>query len=439
MEDSDPLLLGALRRRGVASAAELCAALGWSQPTLSRRLAAAASAVLVLGRGKATRYALPQPMLGAAAQQPLHWVAEDGVIRPWGALSLLAGGAVHVQGAEGFEGLQRSGLPWFLAPLRAEGFLGRALARRLAVFGLPESPVGWTVEQQLFAALHVPDGPGALILGDGTGAPAEPSSVEAGMPAEFDALADAAGHTLPAGSSAGGEQAKFVAQDPLDGHPAIVKFSPPRGSPFGERWHALLQAEALALALLADHGVPVAQTRVVATARRTCLVSRRFDRIALPRSPRRFGRRHVVPLWAVHEAFVPGPMRHWAASCEALVHQRRLPPEAAPQAASLLAFGRLIGNTDMHFGNLSLWVEPHDVARGRFALAPLYDMLPMRWRPQPHTGELDWLPFGPEPADLASPAAPLAALFWSRVADSPQFERAFRDLAGTMHRRIADP
>lgn len=431
--DDTPLRL-ALAARGVARSAELQQALGLSQATLSRRIAAAGPGVLTLGRGRSTRYALPQSLLGAPAQQPLVWIGEDGSARRWGTLSLLAGGRLHIEAADGLDVLLAGRLPWFLAPLRSEGFLGRALGRRLAAFGLPAAPEQWSLEQQLFAALHVPDGPGAIVLG-----PAEPGVHAApGTAAEsdFDLLAEAVAATLPAGSSAGGEQAKFVGHDPLDGHPAIVKFSPPRGTPYGERWHALLHAEAMALALLAEHGVPVAQARVVETARRTHLVSRRFDRIALPRHPGRFGRRHVVPLWAVHEAFVPGPLRDWAASCEALARQRRLPADAAPQAAALLAFGRLIGNTDMHFGNLSIVVEPAEVKRGRFRLAPLYDMLPMRWRPQPATGELDWFAFEPDLSDLASPAAPLAAEFWSRVADAPGFEPGLRTLARTMHGRL---
>jgi hypothetical protein len=134
---------------------------------------------------------------------------------------------------------------------------------------------------------------------------------------------------------------------------------------------------------------------------------------------------------------VSGPQRHWAATSEALERQRRLPPGSAAQAAALLAFGRLIGNSDMHFGNLSLWVEPQDVARGRFSLAPLYDMLPMRWRPQPQTGELDWFAFTPDAADLASAAAPLAAEFWRRLSRSSEVSGGLRRLAGTMHSRMA--
>ncbi len=409
-----------LSTRGVLDSAQLQQALARSQPSVSRLLAAAAGHVLVIGRGRNTRYGWPQPIHGAAGRQALHWVGDDGQVHRWGELSCLPGERVHVRAA-GVETLTTGRLPWFLAPLRAEGFLGRALARRLAPLGLGAAPEQWPLVHVLFAALQTPDPPGAITLGD-TARPELPALA-------LDRLAAEAASTLPAGSSAGGEQAKFLARDDA-GHPVLVKFSPPRGTPFGERWHELLHAEHLALALLAEHGVPVAASAMLHTAQRTGLVSRRFDRVG------RHGRRHVVPLWAAHEAFVPGPAQHWAASCEALERQRRLPTGSAEQARALLQFGRLIGNTDMHMGNLSLAVQPEDVAAGRFTLAPLYDMLPMRWRPDVQTGQLDAMPFTPDPGDTHSAAAPLAAEFWGRVAASAQMGAAFRAMARTMRQRV---
>ena len=280
--------------------------------------------------------------------------------------------------------------------------------------------------------MRLPDAPGALVLGDaladglgGASASAQPAAEP-----DWDALAQATAGSLPAGSSAGGEQAKFLTRG-ADGAALLVKFSPPRDSPFGQRWHDLLHAEALALALLAEHGVPVASSRIVETPRRTHLVSLRLDR----HGPH--GRSHVVPLRAVHDAFVQGPRQHWAATCQALARQRRLPAEAAAQAQALLHFGRLIGNTDMHFGNLSLRVAWADFARGRFTLAPVYDMLPMRWRPDSQSGDLGLLPFTPEAIDLQSAARPVALQFWQRAAQAPALSEGFRALARLMAQRLA--
>jgi HipA-like C-terminal domain len=415
-------VMARLTQRGWAGSGELQVALGKSQATVSRVLAALAPRLLVLGAGRRTRYALPQPIGGRPAQQPLHWVHEDGRIEHWGTLSFIAGGRVHVA-AQGVDLHGTGALPWLLAPLRGEGFIGRLQAQRLAPLGLDRDPARWSLEHQLLAALHGGDAPGALVLGEPSFAPAAPE-------VDFDTLAHDVAALLPAGSSAGGEQAKFLTRGTHDGAPILVKFSPPRGTPFGERWHDLLHAEALALEVLAAHGVPVAEARVQQTARRTYLVSTRFDRIGAA------GRRHAVPLWAAHEAFVAGPRQHWAATCDALAAQRRLPAEAAAQARALLHFGRLIGNTDMHFGNLSLFVTPADAPRGRFTLAPVYDMLPMRWRPDPATGALDLAPFTPEPIDLQSMARPVAAAFWERAVSQAALSAGFRALAREMRARV---
>ena len=428
MPDRSVPLQSALRsllaQHGVASAAQLGAALGISQPTLSRALAALAGEVAVLGAGRATRYAWPQTVLGRAAAQPLHWVHEDGRVERLGTLQFIAGARLHVA-APGIDWLTEGTLPWLLSPLRGEGFIGRAQAQALSAFGLDRDPGRWPLEHQLFAALHAGDPPGAIVLGD-VAAPALPTLHG---DADLDTLADAASRGTLAGSSAAGEQPKFLARC-ADGWPALVKFSPPRSTPFGERWHDLLQAEALALAVLAEHDVPVAQAELVLTARRSYLVSRRFDRVGSD------GRRHAVPLHALHDAFVRGPRQHWTASVEALVAQRRLPSEAVPQVRAIQQFGRLIGNTDMHFGNLSLLVARDDAARGRFKLAPVYDMLPMRWRPDPATGEMGLLPFTPEPVDLQSAVRPVAAQFWHRAADLPGSSAEWRALAQAMYQRL---
>lgn len=421
--------LALLRHRGVLSSAELQALLGKSQPTVSRLMAQLSAQAVMLGSARSTRYAAAQSIFGFDAEQPIAWVGEDGRIdADWGRLTFIVGDRMHVR-APAVNALVQGGLPWFLAPLRPAGFLGRLLARRLALQGADADPERWSLAQVLFATLHTSDGPGALVLGPWhADAPHPLPLTGVGAAAGYDALAADVAAALPAGSSAGGEQAKFLAR--VDDRHVLVKFSPRRGTPFGERWHDLLHAEHLALTALHRHGVPVAETTIVETAHRTHLESTRFDRIGAR------GRRHAVALDAVHDAFVPGSRRNWGATCEALAAQRRLPATVPAQARALQQFGRLIGNTDMHFGNLSLAVDPDGLARGHFTLAPLYDMLPMRWRPDAMSGELGLLPFTPDEADLASAARPIALEFWQRVATHDATSRGFRGLAGEMARRM---
>jgi len=425
MESNDNTLESTLRQalaqQGVATAAQLQAAIGRSQPTVSRLLAALGPDLLVLGQGRSTRYALAEPFSGMPPRLPVHWVHPDGRIEVWGSVAVATGQRVHLE-APGMDLLTQGQLPWLLAPLRAEGFLGRMLAQRLALQGLDRQPERWSVAQQLFAASVQPDAPGALVVGDPRTSALPPWRTGA----DLDALAADVAATLPAGSSAGGEQAKFLARR-ADGQAVLVKFSPPRGTPFGERWHDLLHAEALALQVLRAHDVAVALSTVIETSARTYLVSERFDRLP-PQGGQRFeGRRHAVPLHAVHDAFVSGPREHWAATAQSLVRQRRLPSEAAAQVAALLR------------GNLSLWVDPADVAAGRFTLAPVYDMLPMRWRPDTVAGTLDLWPFSPEPVDLQSAALPVACAFWSAAAGCAHLSPGFRDLAAQMLAKLQDP
>jgi hypothetical protein len=425
----------------VLSSTELQTRLGKSQPTVSRALQALGPAVVALGSGRARRYALPQTILGLPARQRLTWVDESGRREAFGELTLLAGDRLHVA-APGLDLITRGELPWFLAPLRPQGFLGRLQAQRLAGLGFDANPERWGLAQVLYAAAQLDDVPGALVLGEpprpaALGTPAAPSAAE--RLARYDALADDVAGTLPAGSSAGGEQAKFLCTT-ADGGAELVKFTPPRGTPFGERWHDLLQAEALALQILAEQGLPTARTEVLGSARRSYLVSHRFDRLAtggVVAGPA--GRRHAVALDAIHAAFVGGPRQHWAATCRELARQRRLPAHAPAQVTQVLHFGRLIGNTDMHFGNLSLWVARSDLARGRFDLAPLYDMLPMRWRPDATTGDLGLSPFAPDATAMAGPARVWAATYWQRLASAPTLSTPWRNLAGEMARRIGAP
>jgi hypothetical protein len=438
-------VLTALDQQGVLTSAQLQATLGKSQPSVSRVLQSLGPAVVRLGSGRATRYARPQNILGLPARQPLTWVDETGRREPWGELTLLAGDRLHVQ-ADGLDRMTQGELPWFLAPLRPQGFLGRLQAQQLAGLGFDANPERWSLPQLLFAAAQLDDVPGALLLGEPpTPAPAASTlHINAATGVErlilYDALAGDVARTLPAGSSAGGEQAKFLCSSP-EGGAELVKFTPPRGTPFGERWHDLLQAEALALQVLAEQGIPCARSEVLHSPLRSYLVSQRFDRLATggtrggARGP--IGRRHAVALDAVHRAFVGGPRQHWAATCQALAGQRRLPAVALQQVRSALMFGRLIGNTDMHFGNLSLWVERADLARGRFTLAPLYDMLPMRWRPDASTGALDLLPFDPDAMALTDPARDWALHYWERMAERASCSLEWRGLAKTLAIRIA--
>jgi hypothetical protein len=428
-------ILGHLSAQGIASSQDLQRATGKSQATVSRLLAELSNRIVTLGRARATRYGLPRLIRGLPAQQPITWTDEAGTPTQIGILTFLERELVHV---DLFHGLQSVGnrLPWFLQPLKVQGFLGKVNAGRLVEAGLSPDPTAWNLESTLFAALRLNDPPGAITLGDHFAREDNVDQLtyaladDTGLPAVLDLLSSDVARHLPAGSSAGGEQPKFLAV--LDGERhVLVKFTPPRDLPFGKRWHDLLHAEWLALDVLAQHGVPVAKARVIESRTRTYLVSERFDRLGL------HGRRHVVAIGEAHEAFVPGTYDNWHATAQALARQGRLPPVEPDRIKALLEFGRLIGNTDMHSGNLALFVELDDLARGRFTTAPVYDMLPMRWRPNPVSGGWDdYVPFEPDERSRKGPAAGPAAVFWDRLLACDAVSTEMRSMAGRMLERI---
>ncbi len=175
----------------------------------------------------------------------------------------------------------------------------------------------------------------------------------------------------------------------------------------------------------------MAKARIVCSRHRTYLISERFDRIG------RSGRIHVVAIGDVHDAFVRGGSMTWVDSARTLAGQRRLEPIHVARIDALHRFGRLIGNTDMHSGNLGLLVELENIKRARFSLAPVYDMLPMRWRPEPmRIGDVGYTPFEPDRAALSASAIRPARLFWQRLAGVDAVSAPLRRVAADMAGRL---
>jgi len=129
------LVLGILSAEGAATSQALQAGLAKSQATVSRLVSGMSDQVLRLGRARSTIYGLPRSIRGEAAQQPIWLTTESGKVQRIGTLSYLARDLIHVD-AEFGSSLSQGSLPWQLAPLRAQGFLGRLLARRLELAGV---------------------------------------------------------------------------------------------------------------------------------------------------------------------------------------------------------------------------------------------------------------------------------------------------------------
>lgn len=434
-----------LAREGPLSAPDAARLLGVDPITVKRQAAAVGAGILVVGRGKNTRYARPAPSITGVAQWPLFWVADGGVVTEFALASHLRPDVLHSYGSGINVSIARD-LPWFMTPLKLRGYLGRVSRNRLgAVSDLWDSqPERWSLAQQLFAAQSATlDHAGAILVGESavhawqmsrniSPHPDAPTT----LAAVYDGLADAATEGRVAGSSADGEQPKFSARVIDAGgtiREVLVKFSPPRGTPFGDRWNDLLHAEAFACDVLREHGFSTPASRIVTSSKRTYFESTRIDRVGGVQAASR-GRRHLLPLASVHAAFVAGAPQSWPNTVARLVAQKRIAFDALAITQTLYAFGQLIGNTDMHFGNLGAIVDsPAAIAKGRMTLAPCYDMLPMRFAPGPHS-DIEFTAFSNElsaalPPPIVQTVRALAQDFWRRISKSAAVSEAWRRFA----------
>ena len=420
--DSIRLLL----TNGPMAARQIVEKTGLSQPTVSRALAALGDEVLRLGSGPSIHYVL-RDRSRSFASTLIFRVSEEGLIRELGSLAPVRSDGFVIVQADGVV-LHSDGLPWWMYDMRPQGYLGRAYAStHAAVLGLPANPEHWGDMDVMRALLaHGHDVIGNLLIGE----LARDRFIEMPAPLPVDrevaypALAASTSAGDVPGSSAGGEQPKFCAYSER-GH-VLVKFSMPDDNPISERWRDLLLAEHLALSVL---GV---ETNVFDFGGQRFLEAPRFDRVG------QFGRLGVFSLRALEAEFVGDVSAPWPSLVRRLVADGHVHADAIAGAALLWAFGTLIGNTDMHAGNLS-FISGH----GRpYHLAPAYDMLPMGFAPRSGGALVDTL----SPASLTSSvdgatwreALGLAEGFFSLARNCDGFSARFAPCLDAIRRHIDD-
>ena len=440
-------LLNYLKINGPTLSSKLVSHFGISRPTLSRRVQALGNAIVSIGNARATQLAARHASFSTSV--PLYGVQESGQIEPVGHLCPLIEGertqwlleSTNAPAAL-FEGEFKDGLypgwPWFLEDLRPAGFLGRAFGKRMAkLIQIKEKPEEWT-DSELLTALtgFGANLQGNLILGDGPAlenCQALKIAIAKGdyrksTPEVFPEYAERAlEEDEEYGSSAGGEQPKFttmVSRTPEEApHAVIVKFSPRDTSLTGRRWADLLYAEHIANEVLREVGFKTAQTRTFYLDKRVFLESERFDRVGPT------GRRGLVSLRALDAAHLGLGQGNWAKAARQLHAGKWITVEDCECMIRLHCFGELIANTDMHWGNLSFFLPD----QSPYPLAPVYDMLPMRFRPS-STGEVierTFEPKLPKPEDQAAwlEMHPHALTFWQRITEHPDISSDFKAIA----------
>ena len=269
------------------------------------------------------------------------------------------------------------------------------------------------------------DLPGNLVLGDdsslfGFSGPSVRPITYAEREEHYSKMATQAVEGNLYGSSVEGEQPKFTTwlRDEADGdvEAVIVKFTDRLSSPNGRRWADLLAAEQTARMVVGNTALADAESphsELYDFGNRRFYQISRFDRIG------RSGRKGLVSLRALHDAgFSGADTNDWSEAVEGLARNGWVSAADLRLVRLRAAFGNLIGNTDMHFGNLAFYLEDRLPLR----LAPLYDMVPMLWAPRGGEGE-PTPEFNPKPPALRNldvwlEAAVLAENFWKSIAEN---------------------
>lgn len=415
-----------LLNHGPMNAKQLIEKMDISQPTLSRALREMSDDIVRIGAGPSIHYALRDAWRGFRSA-PIYRITDEGLIKPLGEL-------IPVR-PEGFVMLQNNnvslhsdGLPWWLFDMRPQGYLGRAYASTYAAdLGLPLNPEQWSDSDVVRALLvNGHDAIGNLVIGEQARerflTMPVPTPVERATAYPVLALSASAGEAP--GSSAGGEQPKFCTYTER-GH-VLVKFTTSDDNPVSERWRDLLLAEHLALGVLGK------ETEVFDFGGQRFLEVPRFDR-AGP-----LGRIGVFSLRALDAEFIGKARESWPVLVNSLIKDGHVHPDAAAETARLWAFGMLIGNTDMHHGNLS-FISSH----GRpYRLAPAYDILPMGFAPRAGGAIVNELRPALLPqiisSDIWQEALALAEEFYTAASSCERFSTNFAPCIEALRQHIDD-
>ncbi|MDD5286586.1 MAG: HipA domain-containing protein, partial [Desulfuromonadaceae bacterium] len=321
-------------------------------------------------------------------------------------------------------------LPWFIADLHPEGFVGRAFVRQLHdELGLPSRSVDWNEDHVLTAlARRGEDTMGNLVIGHESIERYFRMVRELPLPIRENGIADAyprlaqeAVDGQPAGSSAGGEQPKFTTIVERSGEVrnVLVKFSPPVNTNEGRRWADLLICEHHALEVAQNSGICAAKSAIIEAGGRVFLEVVRFDRTGL------LGRLPIISLRAIDNEFY-GFQDNWVNAANRMANDGRLSQEDAGSLRWLSVFSNMIGNNDQHFGNVSLIMLD---GRSQYRLAPAYDLLPMVYKPV--DGAVPSRPLTvpavvPGASNEWSSALESASQFWNQTKSDIRISEEFR-------------
>jgi len=429
-----------LARSGPLQASEAYQELRISQPTFSRLLSRLKNQILQVGKGQRTRYALRGFLLEGHTEIPVYAVTEEGTTELIATLHGIQPKGYYLKSnSETVLSNFYEGLPYLFEDLRPSGFLGRLIPRIHPDLKLPDNIQNWNDTHCLqYLTQYGWDLIGNYIIGEGaferylqnTIKPPDVIPHEIRME-RYPELAEQVMSAGIPGSSAAGEHPKFLVlrKDRERFTRVLVKFSPPLGEAISQRVADLLICEHVAHQVLRAHGQIAATSCLITGGNRIFLEMERFDRTLK-------GRKGLLSLRSLDLQFV-GRLNSWTDTAEELFSQKRIDGAALQNIRWLEIFGRLIGNTDMHHGNLSFFHEEEKL----MGLAPVYDMLPMLYAPQQNQIiPRNFQPSFPKASEMSvwTGAWKAACDFWMRVMSHEQISNQFREMAGENLKILAE-
>ncbi len=123
-----------------------------------------------------------------------------------------------------------------------------------------------------------------------------------------------------------------------------------------------------------------------------------------------------------------GRLKSWTDSVTRLADAGHVPPGSVDSTRVRELFGTLIGNTDMHPGNLSFFARGARV----LGLSPVYDMLPASYAgtaADMDDPQLRLRAVSPADAGVWDVASRAAHAFWQAVAEESTISTGFRRIA----------
>lgn len=401
--------------RSAQSSSELCASLGVSQPQLSRYIKESANQIVKIRTGRSIRYCLRREIELIGNEISVYTISKDSKISTAGKLLPVYPKGFYWLATDPALSALYDDLPYFMNDLRPSGYLGRLIPRTHPEWNFPEDIKIWSAETTLRYLINFGTNLiGNLIIGDialGKALKTKLSSSST-ITINYDLLAgDIIKYGNP-GSSAAGEQPKFITES------SFVKFVNLDKNPVSIRKQDLLRAEQLAYQI---YDAMEYRTKIFESGKYLFYEMQRFDR------NNNLGRLGLISLASLDSEFC-GIGFDWSKIASKLLELKLITPDIYDEVRLRQLFGEMIGNNDMHSGNLSFFFEQQKIT----GLAPSYDMLPMRYMPVHENINNDRLEM-PIPAmnllHIWDRAAELADKFWGAINTAQEFSSEFREIA----------